>query len=67
MGSVSPIQRVLTIKARFWGGTFSKLHNLNLTCNKPLISTESHSMDGGIHFSAVGFAPHIFHTNPSFS
>ena len=48
----SPIQdsssvhryRVLTIKARFWGRKFSKLHNSNLTCNKPLISTDSHSM-----------------------
>ena len=36
--------RVLSIKARFWGGKISKLHNTNHTCNKPLISTDSHSM-----------------------
>ena len=28
----------------FWGGKFSRPHKSNLTCIKPLISTDSHSM-----------------------
>ena len=36
--------RVLHIRARIWGKTFSKLHFSNLTCKKSRISTDSHSM-----------------------
>ena len=35
---------VLDIRLHFWGGKFSKLHNSNLTCKEPSISTDSHSM-----------------------
>ena len=43
----------LYIKTVSGGGKFSKLHNSNLTCNKPLISTDSHSMAASFSFIAL--------------